>query len=300
MPGAELLGFTGKLPVDAHVDAQNIFGIYFKKSTSTLDNGRSAYVSADAKWMVWDGMKDGKHFWVVGKAVHVGKAWGCIAVDDEADSPQQITGGWRVWKKYEGYPEPCNGQLPRIKVLAAPDLQLLHNFPEISGEVTVTRVRTREERDAAGRKHAIDLNLLDSKRPRTVSHNAVAQVAKARSVCAEAVDKRVLEIIQPAVEQYVKNEIDATALDQRKVAARAAAEAEHAPLSKLDRCFAAYTEALAARVKAEDAVEKATASEDAAKAELATAVRALLPQNEAGPSASGRVKDEFGSPHEPA
>ena len=48
MPGAELLGFTGKLPVDAHVDAQNIFGMYFKKSTSTLDNGRSAYVSADA------------------------------------------------------------------------------------------------------------------------------------------------------------------------------------------------------------------------------------------------------------
>ena len=29
MPGAELLGFTGKLPVDAHVDAQNIFGMYF-------------------------------------------------------------------------------------------------------------------------------------------------------------------------------------------------------------------------------------------------------------------------------
>ena len=94
-------------------------------------------------------------------------------------------------------------------------------------------------------------------------------------------------------------QFDAAELDRRKAAARAQAEAEHAPLSKLDKAFSSYTAAVAARVAAEDAAEKAiaaaTAAEDAAEAELQAAMKALLPSSsassgEAGPS--GVVKSE--------
>ena len=156
--------------------------------------------------------------------------------------------------------------------------------------------RTREQRDAEGRKRAIDLNLLDAnKRPRTASTELQTQVAKARSVCTAEVQKRVEELARPAVADYLVDKIDEAELRRRKAAARAQAESEHAPLSKLDAAFSAYTAAVAARVAAEDEAEKAIAaaiaSEDAAAAELQAAVKTLLPSaSEAGPS--GVVKAE--------
>ena len=151
---------------------------------------------------------------------------------------------------------------------------------------------TPQQRNAEGRKRAIDLNLLDSlsKRPKTASAELQTRVATARSVCSAAVDKRVKELIQPAIDDYVADKIDAVTLDQRKAAARKTAEAEHAPLSALDAAFGKYTAAVAARVAAEEGVDKAMAAEDAAEAEVQAAVRALLPA-EAG-SSSGVVKSE--------
>ncbi len=77
---------------------------------------------------------------------------------------------------------------------------------------------------------------------------------------------------------------------RRKVAARAKAEAEHAPLCTLNAAFAWYSEAVAARVRAEEEAEKAAATvaaaeaaEAAAEAAVQAAVADLLPQ-EAGPS----------------
>ena len=121
------------------------------------------------------------------------------------------------------------------------------------------------------------------------------QVAKARSVCTAEVQKRVEELIRPAFADFVVDKIDAAELERRKAVARAQAESEHAPLSKLDAAFSAYAAAVAARVAAEDEAEKAiaaaTAAEDAAAAELQAAVRTLLPSaSEAGPS--GVVKAE--------
>ena len=59
---------------------------------------------------------------------------------------------------------------------------------EIVGEVT------REQKDKEGRKRAIDLNLLDNKRPRTAPEeletHMLTSVAKAKSVCAPSVEKR--------------------------------------------------------------------------------------------------------------
>ena len=86
------------------------------------------------------------------------------------------------------------------------------------------------------------------------------------------------------------DKIDEAELGRRKAAARKTAEAEHAPLSALDAAFGKYTAAVAARVAAEEGVDKAMAAEDAAEAEVQAAVRALLPA-EAG-SSSGVVKSE--------
>ena len=115
-------------------------------------------------------------------------------------------------------------------------------------------------------------------------------MATARSVCSAAVYKRVIELIGPAVQEFVADKIDEAELGRRKAAARKTAEAEHAPLSALDAAFGKYTAAVAARVAAEEGVDKAMAAEDAAEAEVQAAVRALLPA-EAG-SSSGVVKSE--------
>ena len=58
------------------------------------------------------------------------------------------------------------------------------------------------------------------------------------------------------------NAYDGAELEQRKVAARATAESEHAPLSALDAAYSTYMAAVAARVVAEDEAERALAAED--------------------------------------
>lgn len=286
MPGTVLIGFAGALPADAHPHAKTAFCYSFKKHS--VCNGCPSYVNADANWMLWSIKAYGRRSWIVGKAGFMGQRVGFMTVQDDAQVAEQITGTWAVLTTRE------KTTRSTAQWAAAPRLKLLHNSQVGSDDVTVTRVRTREERDADGRAHALDLNLFDVKRPRTAPCELETRVTTARSVCTAAVDKRVIELMQPAMAQYVKNEIDAAELDRRKAATRATAEAEHPPLSRLDKCYTAYTEALAARIKVEDAVERAMVTEDAAKAELEAVVRALLPQQaqaeEAGPS--GVVKSE--------
>jgi len=278
---AEFLAFAGELPADVHPHVRESFGLKFKKRAEHC-NGRPAYVSTDGKQMLWHAIAtDGANAWIVGKVSDAGKWAGGIAVVERGSGssvPEHITSVWQVWSS-------------TMTIVMAPALRLLHSNPATAPDdaVTVTRVRTREERDLEGRRHAIDINLFDPKRRRTVACAVETRVAKARSACTESIDKRVIELLQPAVEQFVKGEIDSAELAQRKEAARREAEAEHAPLSQLDKCFEKYTAAIAARVQAEDAVLQATETEDTALAELDAAVRALLPA-EAGPS--GVVKGE--------
>ena len=144
-------------------------------------------------------------------------------------------------------------------------------------EVTVVGERTFAQRDAECRKRAIDL---EPETPRKRGRGAAAaleeRVVSARSVCTAAVDKRVRELIQPAVDQWVAEEIDAAELDRRKAEAREKATAEHAPLTELERASAEYTEAVSARTKAE-------AAEDAAEAKLEAVLRGLE-RGQPGPS----------------
>ena len=108
-------------------------------------------------------------------------------------------------------------------------------------------------------------------------------------MCTREVETRIKALIQPTYDDFVADKIDAAELDKRKAAARKTAESEHAPLSALDAAYGKYTAAVAARVAAEEGVDRAVAAEDAAEAAVQEAVRALLPA-EAGPS--GVVKSE--------
>ena len=70
--------------------------------------------------------------------------------------------------------------------------------PAADDEVAVTGERTFAQRDAEGRKRAIDL---DAETPRKRSKVGLeTRVAKARSVCQEAVDARACELLKSAMQ----------------------------------------------------------------------------------------------------
>ena len=136
-------------------------------------------------------------------------------------------------------------------------------------EVAVVGERTFAQRDAECRKRAIDL---EPETPRKRGRGAAAaleeRVVSARSVCTAAVDKRARELAQPALDEYMADQIDEATLKQRKAEAREKATAEHAQLSELERASAEYTEAVSARTKGEAALATLEAVEDAAEARL--------------------------------
>ena len=151
-------------------------------------------------------------------------------------------------------------------------------------EVAVVGERTFAQRDAECRKRAIDLEAeTPRKRGRGASGALEERVVSARSVCTAAIDKRVRELAQPALDEYMADRIDAAELDRRKAEAREKATAEHAPLTELERASAEYTEAVSARTKAEAALATSEAAEDAAEAKLEAVLRGLE-RGQPGPS----------------
>ena len=167
----------------------------------------------------------------------------------------------------------------------------LHSAAGSQEEVTVVGERSFAQRDAECRKRAIDLEAeTPRKRGRGASGALEERVVSARSVCTAAVDKRVRELIQPAIDQWVAEEIDEATLKQRRIEAREKATAEHAQLTELERASAEYTEAVSARTKAEAALATSEAAEDAAEAKLEAVLRGLE-RGQPGPSGSG-VKAE--------
>ena len=149
-------------------------------------------------------------------------------------------------------------------------------------EVAVVGERSFAQRDAECRKRAIDLDTeTPRKRGRAATGAMEERIIGARSVCTAAVDARVRELTQPAIEQWMADQIDSAELDRRKAEARAKATAEHAPLTELESASSGYMEAVSARTKAE-------AAEDAAEAKLEAVLRAL----ERGQPGSSGVKAE--------
>lgn len=131
----------------------------------------------------------------------------------------------------------------------------------------LTRSRTREERDAEGFAHAIDLET-PQKWHRAAEADVATRVAKARSTYSTEVDTRFRALMQPHCDAFVADEIDGAELQRRKASMREKAVAEHGPLSTLDQAFVDYTEAEKVRAAAEVAADAAYAKLEAALAPL--------------------------------
>ena len=147
--------------------------------------------------------------------------------------------------------------------------QVSRNRDQGEEEVAVTGERTFAQRDAEGRKRAIDLDIeTPRKRGRAAGAAMEERIVSARSVCTAAVDQRVRELTQPALDEYMADQINAAELDRRKTEARQKATAEHVPLTELDRASTGYMEA-------EAALRTSEAAADAAEAKLEAVLRAL-------------------------
>ena len=92
---------------------------------------------------------------------------------------------------------------------------------ERDDEPVVVGERTREQRDAEGRKHAIDLDEETPRKRAKQLEEVHTRIAKGRSVCTSAIDGRYRELLQPAMEAFASHEIDAAELEKRRAAARA-------------------------------------------------------------------------------
>ena len=248
-------------------------------------NDRPSYIQVNKaghaeQLMMWSNKRsaDVVPMWFIGRTARYGTNSGWFCVRDEATEPSLITGMWEVSNNGEEWS-------------LAPNIKLLHASVKHDGDdgddVAVIGSRTPEERNAEGRKHAIDLD--DDERPRKRAALAAmgSRVATARSLCSSAVDARYRELFQPAFEEYSDDMIDEAELGRRKVAARAKAMGEHGPLAELDEAYAAFTAACSK-------LEAAAAHADAAEAQLEAALDAVQPaaaaQAAAGPS--GTVKSE--------
>jgi len=261
-----MIAIVGKIPqgvLTLNPKIDEYLGVFTKRSEQV--NGSPSYVKVDDNdVMLW--CSSAAH-WFVGSATSIGRHRGSLSLCPSRSSrTKRIEDAKGTWQAANG---------PGKAWVDAPDLRLLrYTPPPDEDEVAVVGERTREQRDAEGRKRAIDL---DAETPRKRSKVGLeTRVAKARSLCQEAVDARVHELLKPAVQEYAKGKIDGAELDTRREAARQQAAAGHAPLTKLDQAFADYNAAVAARVKAE-------AAEDAAGAKLEAAL-AELERGQAGPS----------------
>ena len=105
-------------------------------------------------------------------------------------------------------------------------------------DVAIVSTSTPEERNAEKRKHAIDLEAEESKRSKTPSVELETSVAELRSVLKPAKDKKFRERMQPHVEAYLSDQIDAAELEKRKKAAVPIAEGMRLHLLVVARRFA--------------------------------------------------------------
>ena len=163
-------------------------------------------------------------------------------------------------------------------------------------DVTIVGSCTLEERDAEGRKRAIDL---DSTEERECAKTAPeGRVARARSACDAAIKGQVRALMRPVYEAHFADEIGDAELGRRKRAASEQATADFAPLATstaaLCDAYAAYSASAAARAAAELAVDRAVKQELAAEATLEAALRAVeaAAPGALAPLGSGMMKSE--------
>ena len=119
-------------------------------------------------------------------------------------------------------------------------------------------------------------------------HQLKERVAEARFVGIIEVERRVRELAQPAMEQYLADQINEVTLKQHKSEAREKATAEHdaeCPHATLDLAFREFAEAIGTREVARLLLTKAEEAEAAAEARLVVTLEAV----EKGAAAGAQV-----------
>ena len=272
----------GDVPGDAHPDREKCFGVF--KVRVGLVNGLPSFVKAassneESDVFMWSAnvQPDQRGWFVSPRKDRIGTTRAAFYVLDDAQHPDQIKAMWKVPNSDKNWTS-----APNLKVINSATVEKLDQW---LNEVSVTGERTREEKDAEGRKHAIELDGLDPpKRARTVSRELEDRVVKARSIYTKAIHDKTIDLLKPAIDQWASDKIDDAELKQRKIDAQKDAEAEHEPaLAPLEAAYESHTADVAERVRAEERMESAVAAEDKSNAALQAAVRALLP-DEGGPS----------------
>ena len=284
-----LISWTDKAPANkAHSNAVAHLGAFTKQPQ--LVNGHPCYVhEGRADVMLWC---DPKQYWSIGTKGDLGTfACSVYCRQTGVPLPENLTGVWAIYRRGAG----------GAGLIFPPDAIKVTILPSASSsdtDVTITGARTREERDAAGRKRAIDV---ESEQVRKQAKTALeTHVAEARSTCDKAIAERAASLGHAAVLEYFADKIDEDELKRRKKAAREQAVAEHEALSALDKAYGAYTAATAARVAAEKALvaaEKALdtalkAEDEAADKVEELAITMMAAQNGARAGPSGVVKSE--------
>ena len=124
------------------------------------------------------------------------------------------------------------------------------------------------------------------------------RVAEARFVGIVAVERRVRELAQPAIEQYMADKVNEATLKQRKCEARKKATAEvdvDWPLATLDLAFASFAETVGAREIARLLLTRAEEAELAAEARLVATLEAVEKGAAAGGGPGGRAVADVGA-----
>ena len=273
MSAQEWIALVGSIPAGAEHHGKIHLGAYQRRSE--LVNGRPSYVKIDNNdVMMWfASCKDTDRIeWISGLKKNLGQHIGPFYVRDCASTPKDITAVWHVARE-----APSRGwsDAPSVHIISRPS-------NSSAEEVTVVSTRTAEQRNAEGKRHALDLNLFEAKRQKTVGDDLQAAVAKARSTLSPAVDKKVKELIRQDMDLFVADQIDGVELGRRKAVARAKAEKDHKPLSEFDALWSDHQQAVAARVAAEEEVEKMMATEDATEAKLRSGQKNRLDATQTG------------------
>jgi len=169
---------------------------------------------------------------------------------------------------------------------------------ESDDEVELVGSRTREERDIAGRKRAIDLEVETPQAKRKPPADLETRVATARSLCSAQSDAKFRELFQAAFDEYMLDRISAAELDRRKARAREQAQQDSPLLTSLESAFDAHTRAIEARASAAAAEDKAKAELEAVLERIETEFEppAALAASSSGAGPSGVVKSEADAP----
>lgn len=308
MDAVEALLITGELPDEVHPMARLSRGLYFKSPSRTvadmplyikqpLPHGQTYAMDSGVEMAMWynpwqlesddSGPMAAREFgsnWSIGKISDSGKGKlanvsMAVPVRDASVVVENFAKNW-----FAADPQDTSWvAAPHLKVYAVTAAGADTSNCIITGE------RTVEQRNAEGRKRAIDL---DGPETRKLARSCLeTRVAEARSLRTAAVDAKYKSLLQPAMDAWADDKIDDDELHRRKKEARNSAEQNDSLLNKLNSAYSGFNTAIdttkTTLAAARSAEAQAAAAEDAAEAVLEAAILAIMPAASSHASSSG-------------